>query len=104
MGRDKAKRKGKAWTSSTSSTTGSNVESLAKLTVNDYAMVNDPYTVQKGLNMIQLFEKKKIEMELKAKGLEIRQMDQRKKDEAIYMSTTDEELKRVIRAKWNLTF
>ncbi|GJY51070.1 hypothetical protein Tco_0441917 [Tanacetum coccineum] len=68
--------------------------------VNEYAMVNDPYNVQKGLNMIQLFEKKKMKLELKAKGLDIRQMDQCQKDEAIYMSTTDEELKRVIRLEF----
>ncbi|GKD85609.1 hypothetical protein Tco_1356763, partial [Tanacetum coccineum] len=51
MGWDQAKRKWKAGTLSASSTTGFNVKSLAKLMVNEYAIVNDPYNVQKGQDM-----------------------------------------------------
>ncbi|GKD46520.1 hypothetical protein Tco_1271165, partial [Tanacetum coccineum] len=51
IGWDQAKRKWKAGTSSASSTTGFNVKSLAKLMVNEYAIVNDPYNVQKGQDM-----------------------------------------------------
>ncbi|GJU37199.1 hypothetical protein Tco_1185553 [Tanacetum coccineum] len=47
MGRDQAKRKEKAATSSASSANGVDVEALSKL------MVNDPYNVQKGQNMIE---------------------------------------------------
>ncbi|GJS31868.1 hypothetical protein Tco_0492488 [Tanacetum coccineum] len=66
MGKDQAKRKGKAGTSSASLAIGFDVESLAKL------MVNDPYNVPKGKNMTQLLEMKKMELEVKAKELEIR--------------------------------
>ncbi|GKA20123.1 hypothetical protein Tco_0700112 [Tanacetum coccineum] len=69
MGWDQAKRKWKAGTSSASSTTGFNVKSLAKLMM------------------------KKMEWDLKVAELEIRRMDQRQKNEALYLSTTDEELK-----------
>ncbi|GJZ08137.1 hypothetical protein Tco_0542420 [Tanacetum coccineum] len=47
MGRDQAKKKGKGVTSSTSSATAVNVEALARLMVNEYAMANDPYKVQR---------------------------------------------------------
>ncbi|GJS42274.1 hypothetical protein Tco_0567317 [Tanacetum coccineum] len=48
IGRDRAKRREKAGTSATSSTTGFDVESLAKLMVKEYAIVTKPYSVQKG--------------------------------------------------------
>nr|GEY70083.1 hypothetical protein [Tanacetum cinerariifolium] len=54
IGRDRAKRKEKARTSSTSLTTGFNVESLAKLMVKEYATITEPYSVQKGQNMTDL--------------------------------------------------
>ncbi|GJY10162.1 hypothetical protein Tco_0378347 [Tanacetum coccineum] len=94
MGGDQANKKERG-TSSASSTIGFDVESLAKL------MVNDSYNVQKGLNMTELLQMKKMEL---AKEVEIRHMNRRKKDEALYLSTTHEELKGVIRARWNLTF
>ncbi|GJX89733.1 RNA-directed DNA polymerase, eukaryota [Tanacetum coccineum] len=98
IGRDQTKKKGKAGTPSVSSTAGFDVESLAKL------MVNDPYNIQKGENMTELLQMKKMEMEFKAKELEIRQLDQRQKNETLYLSSTDEKLKEVVRARWNLTF
>nr|GFA77067.1 hypothetical protein [Tanacetum cinerariifolium] len=48
--------------------------------------------------MTELLEMKKMELELKAAELKIRRMDQRQNNEALYLSTTDEELKRVIKA------
>ncbi|GKE50978.1 hypothetical protein Tco_1486134, partial [Tanacetum coccineum] len=48
IGRDQAKRKTKAGTSSASLATVFDVESLAKLMANDYAMANDPYNAKKG--------------------------------------------------------
>ncbi|GJR48009.1 hypothetical protein Tco_1316112, partial [Tanacetum coccineum] len=69
IGKDQAKRKGKAGTSLASSTTGFDVESLAKL------MVNDQYNVKKGQEMTELLHMKKMELELKAAELGIRRMD-----------------------------
>ncbi|GJS96219.1 hypothetical protein Tco_0803187 [Tanacetum coccineum] len=40
-----------------------------------------------------------MELELMAAELEARRMDQRQKDEALYLSTTDEELKEVLGAR-----
>ncbi|GKB52962.1 hypothetical protein Tco_0903715 [Tanacetum coccineum] len=48
IGRDRAKTREKAGTSATSSTTGFDVESLAKLMVKEYAIVTKPYSIQKG--------------------------------------------------------
>ncbi|GJR76644.1 hypothetical protein Tco_0089009 [Tanacetum coccineum] len=104
MSRDQAKRKGKGVTSSASSTTGLNVEVLARLMVNEYVVVNDLYNIQKGQNLTELLEIRMKELELKDRELRIREIDQRQKVEAIYLSTTDYELKRVIRARWKLTF
>ncbi|GJR78165.1 retrovirus-related pol polyprotein from transposon TNT 1-94 [Tanacetum coccineum] len=59
MGTDQTKRKRKARTSSASST-GFDVESLAKLMVNKYATVDEPHNVQKGQNMTELLQMKKI--------------------------------------------
>ncbi|GJW05050.1 phospholipase-like protein [Tanacetum coccineum] len=42
---------------------------------------------------------RKIELELKAAEVEIHRMDQRYKDEALYLSTNDEELKAVLKAR-----
>ncbi|GKB18287.1 hypothetical protein Tco_0852210 [Tanacetum coccineum] len=49
---DQAKRKGNAGISSISSATGFNLESSAKLMVNEYATVNEPYNVQQGCRHI----------------------------------------------------
>ncbi|GKF34225.1 hypothetical protein Tco_0107425 [Tanacetum coccineum] len=59
MGMDQAKRKGKAATMSTSSAVGVDVKELARLMINEYAMANDPYNVQKGHNLTELLLKKK---------------------------------------------
>nr|GEV85464.1 hypothetical protein [Tanacetum cinerariifolium]GEV86943.1 hypothetical protein [Tanacetum cinerariifolium] len=76
IGRDEAKRKEKAETSSTSLATDFDVKSLAKLMVNEYACVNDLYNVKKG-------EEIKMELELKAAELEIRRKNQRQTRSAI---------------------
>nr|GEY61239.1 hypothetical protein [Tanacetum cinerariifolium] len=102
MGRDQAKRKGKAGTSSTSSATSFDDEWLAKLMVNEYANVSGRYNVKKGQEMTELLQMKKKELEFKAAELKIQRMDQRQKDKALYLSTTDEELKRMMRR--SLTF
>ncbi|GJU51929.1 protein YIPF6 [Tanacetum coccineum] len=99
INRDRAKRKGKVGTSSTSSTTGFDVESLAKLMVNEDAMVSEPCFVQKGQNMTELLQMKKMELELKSEELTIRRTEQRQKDETLYLSTTDEELKAMLRSR-----
>ncbi|GKE20486.1 hypothetical protein Tco_1431998, partial [Tanacetum coccineum] len=105
MSRDQAKRKGTWVTSSASSAAaGLNVEALARLMVNEYVVVNDRYNIQKGLNLTELLEIRMKELELKDRELRIREIDQRQKVEAIYLLTTDYELKRVIRARWKLTF
>nr|GEW80953.1 hypothetical protein [Tanacetum cinerariifolium] len=69
--RDQAKRKGKAGTLSASSTTGVDVESLAKLMVNEYPTVSERYSVQKGQNMTELLQMEKMDLELKAEELAI---------------------------------
>ncbi|GJX38513.1 hypothetical protein Tco_0251816 [Tanacetum coccineum] len=64
-----SKKETELWrTLSTSSKICFDVESLAKLTVKEYAMVNDPYNVQNGHNMTKLLQMK---LELKVKELEI---------------------------------
>ncbi|GKC51491.1 hypothetical protein Tco_1074236 [Tanacetum coccineum] len=62
------------------------VESLAKLMANEYAMANDPYNIQKGQEMTELLRIKKQELELKAAELEIRRLENRQRDEALYLS------------------
>ncbi|GJU48041.1 hypothetical protein Tco_1217596 [Tanacetum coccineum] len=71
MGMDQAKRKRKGATSSASSAADVNVEALAKLMVNEYAMVKDPYNVHKGQNLTELLEIKKKELKLKDGKLKI---------------------------------
>ncbi|GJU14527.1 hypothetical protein Tco_1142493 [Tanacetum coccineum] len=61
MGRDQAKRKGKMVMSSIYLASGVDLEALDRL------MVNDPYNVQKGQNLIELLQMKMMELELKAK-------------------------------------
>ncbi|GKB78399.1 hypothetical protein Tco_0945294 [Tanacetum coccineum] len=62
MGKDQAKRKGKGVSSAASSTSGIVMEALVRLTVNEYAMVNDSYNIQKGQNLTKLFDIKKKEL------------------------------------------
>nr|GEV24509.1 hypothetical protein [Tanacetum cinerariifolium] len=69
--RDQAKRKEKAGTSSTSSVNAFDVEFLAKLMTNEYAMARDPCKVLKGREMSELSWIKKQELELKAAELKI---------------------------------
>nr|GEV78362.1 hypothetical protein [Tanacetum cinerariifolium] len=102
--KDQAKRKGKVTMSSTSLAAGVDVEVLARLMVNENAMANDPYDVQKGENLTQLLEIKNMKLALKDREQKIREIVQRQKDEVIYMLTTDEELMSLIKARWNLTF
>ncbi|GJY44452.1 E3 ubiquitin protein ligase MIEL1 [Tanacetum coccineum] len=97
--RDRAKRKGKTTTLSASSTTGLDVESLAKLMVNENPTVTEPYSVQKSQNMTKLLQMKMMELELKVEELAIRRMEQCQKDEALYLSTTDQELKAVLKER-----
>ncbi|GKD23539.1 hypothetical protein Tco_1225242 [Tanacetum coccineum] len=96
---DQAKTKAKAGTSLAGLENVFDVESLAKLMANEYTMVNDPYDVQKGQEMTELLRIKKQELELKAAELEIRRLENRQRDEALYFSTTNEELKAILRAR-----
>ncbi|GJZ71233.1 hypothetical protein Tco_0635084 [Tanacetum coccineum] len=75
------------------------VESLAKLMANEYAMANDQYNIQKGREMSKLLRIKKEELELKAVELEIRRLKNCQRDEALYFSTTDEDLKAILKAR-----
>ncbi|GJR34221.1 hypothetical protein Tco_1209905 [Tanacetum coccineum] len=99
IGIDQAKRKAKAGTSSASSAHAFNVESSAKLMANEYAMSSDPYNVQKAQEMTGLLRIKTQELELKAAELEIRRLKNRQRDEALYLSTTNEELKAILRQR-----
>ncbi|GKE19376.1 hypothetical protein Tco_1426953 [Tanacetum coccineum] len=80
-----------------SSANAFDVESLAKLMANEYAMDSDPYNVQKGQELTELFRIKKNERELKAAELKICQLENRQRDEALYLSTTDEQLNAILR-------
>ncbi|GJT26973.1 hypothetical protein Tco_0907248 [Tanacetum coccineum] len=71
MGRDQANRKSKAGAASSAS--AFDVESLAKMMANEH------------------------KLELKAAELEIRCMENRQRDEALYETTTDEVLKAILR-------
>ncbi|GKC11580.1 hypothetical protein Tco_1008362, partial [Tanacetum coccineum] len=58
------------------------------------------FTLLHCLDMLKMYDKwnwqlRKIELELKAAEVEIHRMDQRHKDEELYLSTNDEELKAV---------
>ncbi|GJR02839.1 hypothetical protein Tco_0525823 [Tanacetum coccineum] len=94
MGRDQAKMKRRRATSSTSSGVAVGLEALTRLMVNKYAMVNESYNVQQGQDRTKLLEIKKMELTLKNRKLKIREIDQRRKYEAINLSTSDEKLKR----------
>nr|GEX78099.1 hypothetical protein [Tanacetum cinerariifolium] len=91
MGKDQAKRKMKAGPAS--SICSFDVEALAKMMASEYVMASDPYTVQKNQEMSELLKIKKQELKLKVAELEIRRMENRQRDEALYETTTDEALK-----------
>ncbi|GJZ05397.1 hypothetical protein Tco_0538672 [Tanacetum coccineum] len=97
MGRDQAKRKMKA--GSASSASSFDVEALAKMMASEYVMASDSYNIQKNQEMSELLKIKKQELELKAAELEIRRMKNRQRDEALYGTTNDEELKARLRQR-----
>ncbi|GKB61475.1 hypothetical protein Tco_0917661 [Tanacetum coccineum] len=72
IARDQAKRKAKAGTSATGSANALDVELLANLMANKYAMANDPYNIQKSQKMMGFLRIKKQEPELKVAELKIR--------------------------------
>ncbi|GJX11804.1 ribonuclease H-like domain-containing protein [Tanacetum coccineum] len=82
-----------------SSTSTLDVESLAKMMANEYVMVSDLYIVQKNQEMLELLRINNKELELKAAELEIRRMENRKRDEALYETTNDEALKAILRQR-----
>ncbi|GJS54324.1 RNA-directed DNA polymerase, eukaryota, partial [Tanacetum coccineum] len=88
MGRDQAKRKIKAGSASLASSF--DVAELAKMMASEYVMASDPYNTQKKQEMPELLKIKNRELELKAAELEIRRMENRQSDEALYETTTDE--------------
>ncbi|GJZ90214.1 hypothetical protein Tco_0662141 [Tanacetum coccineum] len=98
IGRDQAKRKAKAG-SVAGSENALDVESLAKMIDNEYVMANDPYNVQKSQDMSKLLRIKNKELELKVAELEIRRLENRQRDEALYETTTDEDLKAILRKR-----
>nr|GEU53362.1 hypothetical protein [Tanacetum cinerariifolium] len=91
IGRDQAKGKMKA--GSASSASSFDVAELEKMIASEYVMVSDPYNTQKKQEMSELLKIKNQELELKAAELEIRRMENRQRDEALYEKTTDEALK-----------
>ncbi|GJW53286.1 RNA-directed DNA polymerase, eukaryota [Tanacetum coccineum] len=95
----KAKAKAKAGSSSAGSENALDVESLAKMMANEYVMASDPYNVQKNQEMSKLLRIKKYELELKVAELKIRRLLSRQRDEALYLSTNDEELKAILRQR-----
>ncbi|GJR11869.1 hypothetical protein Tco_0794521 [Tanacetum coccineum] len=97
MGRDQAKRKKKG--GSASSESSFDVGELAKMTASEYVMASDPYNTQKNQEMSELLKIKNRELELKAAELEIRRMENRQRDEALYETTTDEALKERLRQR-----
>nr|GEY74934.1 hypothetical protein [Tanacetum cinerariifolium] len=66
---------------------------LAKMMASEYVMASDPYNIQKKKEMSELLKIKNQELELKAVELEIRCMEGRQRDEALYETTTDEAFK-----------
>nr|GEY39620.1 hypothetical protein [Tanacetum cinerariifolium] len=97
MGRDRAKRKMKA--GSTSSASSFDVAELAKMMTSEYVMANDPYNIQKKQEMSELLKIKNRELELTVAELKIRRMENRQRDEALYETTTDEALKERLRQR-----
>ncbi|GKC94785.1 hypothetical protein Tco_1160227 [Tanacetum coccineum] len=97
MGRDQAKRKMKG--GSASSASSFDVRELAKMMASEYVMASDPYNTQKNQEMSELLKIKNRELELKAADLEIRRMENRQRDEALYETATDEALKERLRQR-----
>nr|GEV52959.1 hypothetical protein [Tanacetum cinerariifolium] len=97
MGRDQAKRKMKAGLESSASSF--DVEVLAKMMASEYVITSDPYNVQKNQEMSELLKIKKQKLELKAAELEIRRMENRQRDKALYETMTDEALKERLRKR-----
>ncbi|GKG13736.1 RNA-directed DNA polymerase, eukaryota, partial [Tanacetum coccineum] len=97
MGRDQAKRKMKAGSASLASSF--DVEALAKMMASEYVMASDSYNIQKNQEISELLKIKKQELELNAAELEIRRMKNRQRDETLYGTTNDEELKARLRQR-----
>ncbi|GJW37721.1 hypothetical protein Tco_0060641 [Tanacetum coccineum] len=92
ISRYQEKRKAKAG-STTGLANAFDLESLAKMMANKCVMANDSYNVQKSQEMSELLRIKNKELELKVAELKIRRMENRQRDEALYETTTDEDLK-----------
>nr|GEW52695.1 hypothetical protein [Tanacetum cinerariifolium] len=99
VGIDQAIRKSKVGTSSAGSANAFDMESFAKLMANEYAMANNPYNAQKGQEMTEVLRIKKQELEPKAAELEIQRLKNHQRDEALYLSTTDEGVKAILRQR-----
>nr|GEU59719.1 hypothetical protein [Tanacetum cinerariifolium] len=97
MGRDQAKRKMKA--GSASSAISFDVEALTKIMASEFVKASDSYNVQKNHEMSELLKIKKQELKLKAAKLEIRHMENRQRDEALYETKTNEVLKERLRQR-----
>ncbi|GKA58568.1 hypothetical protein Tco_0757756 [Tanacetum coccineum] len=97
----------------TSSSSG-NEKALASLMVNEYAMINESYKVKRTQNREVFLEIRKRELELKAQELAVQEYEQCLKDEMFYMKSIDHltvlqhdkmnEMKRTIKAMWNLSY
>nr|GEW55413.1 hypothetical protein [Tanacetum cinerariifolium] len=97
MGRDQTKRKMKE--GSASSASSFDVAELAKMLAREYVMASDPYNTQKKKEMSELLKIKNQELKHKAAELEIRRMENRQRDEALYETKTDEALKERLRQR-----
>nr|GEX84177.1 RNA-directed DNA polymerase, eukaryota [Tanacetum cinerariifolium] len=102
MGTDQAKRKLKGGSATSASLF--DVRELAKMMASEYVMASDPYNTQKNQEMSELLKIKNRELELKAAELEIRRMENRQRDEALYETTTDEALKERLRQRLSVDF
>ncbi|GJX86067.1 hypothetical protein Tco_0336841 [Tanacetum coccineum] len=89
-------------------------EALARLMVNEYEMINEPYNIKKTKNQEAYLEIRTKELELKEKELRMREYEQRQKDKIFNMQPTDHlsgvnldralQMKRVMaRLKWKAT-
>nr|GEV69319.1 serine acetyltransferase 1, chloroplastic-like [Tanacetum cinerariifolium] len=94
MGRDQAKRKMKA-----GSTSSFVVAELEKMMASEYIIASGPYNTQKKQEMSELLKIKNRKLELKAAELKIRCMENRQRDEASYETTTNEALKERLRQR-----
>ncbi|GJT81853.1 hypothetical protein Tco_1056195 [Tanacetum coccineum] len=85
MGMDRAKKKGVA---SSTSSTSENEEALARLMVNEYATLNELFNVIRYQNREAFLEIKKMELELKEQEIKMREYEQRQKDKIFYLHPT----------------